>query len=135
MTRGVLALSAIFLALPAFADQPTSDHLALRGGLSAGEVAPTEDMWFYEQYQRDYNDPNVAVRRNAEFRSQQRRNRLASLRWFGMSNTRPRASSDPLHSDYAPFWAGNNTHYPNRWQGVGWPRVTVRTERSGTGMY
>jgi len=136
MSRGVLALSAAvlaFWAVPARADGPGNGHLAFRGGLSASEVAPTEDMWFYEQYQRDYHDPNLAVRRNAEFRAEQRRNRLATMRWFGLSNTRPQASSDPWHGDYSPHWTGNNRHYPSRWQGVGWPRVTVRTERSGAG--
>jgi hypothetical protein len=138
MIRGVLALSAVVLALlsaPAFADGPSDGHLAFRGGLSAGEATPTENMWFYEQYQRDYNDPNTQVHRNAESRGDQRRNRLASLKWFGFSNTRPRASSDPWHGDYSPHWTGNNSHYPNRWQGSGWPRVTVRTESSGVGTY
>jgi len=86
------------------------------------EVAnPTPEMWLYEQYRQQYNDPKVAVRRNAEFKAHQRANRLASMRWFGFSNSRPKATSDPYHGQiYSPAWTGPNPRYPFRWQGGGY---------------
>jgi len=138
MSRGLLVLSAAAVLLAAGtapAANPSDTHLGFRGGLSSGEVVQTPEMWFYEQYQRDYQDPHTMVRRNAEFRAEQRRNRLASLKWFGFSNSRPRASSDPYHNDYSPYWAGNNSHYPFRWQGAGGPWLSLRIEPGGAGAY
>ncbi len=121
MKRLVIAFSmaCVFGAVPALAaDRPAAD-LEIKGGVSPGEVQATPEMWFYQQYYRDYLDPKMAVRRNAEFRAAQRRRRVASLKWFGFSNQRPRASADPLHGDWSPTWVSNNGTYPFRWQGIG----------------
>jgi len=82
-------------------------------------------MWFYEQYQRQYEDPKNGVRAKAELRADQRLRRLAAQKWFGFSNQRPKASPDPFNSDYSASWSSNNQHYPLRWNGVGYPRVVV----------
>ncbi|MGA2059497.1 MAG: hypothetical protein ABSG67_03365 [Thermoguttaceae bacterium] len=87
--------------------------------ISPGELKATPEMWFYEQYLRQYQDPKMAVRANAEFQADQRQRRLAAMHWFGMSNSRPRACSDPMHGDYSPGWTSNNSTYPNRWDGIG----------------
>jgi hypothetical protein len=75
-------------------------------------------MWFYEQYMREYKNPKNAVRAKAEFDAQQRASRLASMRWFGFSNSRPRVGADPINV-YPPSWASNTPLQPNRWQGSG----------------
>ncbi|MFW5693174.1 MAG: hypothetical protein ACOCWL_03065 [Thermoguttaceae bacterium] len=98
--------------------------------IAVGELQPTPEMWFYEQYQQQYHDPAVAVRQKAEQRAAQRQNRLAAMRWFGLSNSRPQAGSDPFHGDYSPKWTSNNLHYPGRWTGRGAPLVVIRTEGS-----
>jgi hypothetical protein len=82
---------------------------------SLGELKPTQEMWFYEQQMRQRVDPKMAVRRAAEFRAEQRQLRLAATQWFGYSNLRPRMGIDPIHSDFAPSWSGNNSYYPFRW--------------------
>lgn len=106
---------------------------AAKMSISPGEVAPTPEMWFYEQYKSDYQDPKLAVRQKAEFRSEQRLRRLAAAKWFGFSNQRPNCSSDPFHGDWSPAWASNNWFYPQRWQGSGnVPWVVVRPEYYGT---
>ena len=87
--------------------------------ISPGELKATPEMWFYEQYMRQYQDPKMAVRANAEFQADQRQRRLAAMHWFGLSNSRPRACSDPMHGDYSPGWTSNNSTYPNRWDGIG----------------
>ncbi len=96
---------------------------------SPGELKPTAEMWFYEQALHQYQDPKLAVRQAAEFRGQQRQQRLAAMQWYGLSNTRPRASSDPFHGDYAPGWASNNLYYPNRWTAE--PIFVVRPDVGG----
>ena len=45
-------------------------------------------------------------------------NRLATMRWFGYSNSRPRVSPDPVNV-YPPSWASNTPLQPNRWQATG----------------
>jgi hypothetical protein len=86
--------------------------------ISPGELKATPEMWFYEQAMRQYKDPRMAVRARAEYRADQRQHRLESLKWYGFSNARPRASSDPYNGDYSPGWSANPGYYPWRWNGV-----------------
>jgi hypothetical protein len=94
--------------------------------LSPGEVQATPEMWFYEQAMREYMDPALAVRRDAEARALERRRRIESMHWFGFSAARPQAAVDPIHGDYSPCWTSNNTFYPYRWVGAGVPWVVIR---------
>ncbi len=122
-----LVACGVFLLISAlvFAQDPT-----IRAGISPGDVGPTPEMWFYEQYQQDYLDPKMQVRKNAEFRASQRRARLAAMQWFGFSNSRPRVGTDPFHGDYAPTWTSNNTAFPFRWTAVGQPWYTAERPRN-----
>lgn len=122
-------LAALAVLCGAAAAQQPADVSA---ALSPGEVTPTPDMWFYQQYMSQYQDPKMAVRRKAEFQADQRARRVAAMRWFGLSNSRPYAFSDPYHSDYSPRWTSNNYWYPDRWSGTGRPWVVVWS--SGFGL-
>ncbi|MEX2140512.1 MAG: hypothetical protein WD894_14710 [Pirellulales bacterium] len=82
--------------------------------LSPGEVTATPEMWFYEQERLRDADPRQAVRARAEYRALQRSRRLAALKWFGFSNSRPIVNSDPFHSTYSPRWVGNG-YLPSYW--------------------
>lgn len=100
------------------------------------ETSPTETMWFYLQQQKRYDDPQIAIRRKAEWKSAQRRLRLASQRWFGYSASRPIASPTPMMGVYSPMWIGNGTD-PFYWVGAGFAtrtsvRVTSRVETTAT---
>lgn len=97
---------------------------------SVGHVEPTAEMWFYEQYRQQYDDPRTIVRNKAEFKAEQRQRRLAARRWFGFSNIRPQANSDPFNGDYSPRWTSNNAYYPSRWGGWGggWVVGRVKSE-------
>jgi len=75
----------------------------------------TPELWMYMQEMRRQDDPKEAVRRNAEFRADQRRRRLAASKWFGYSNQRPTASVTPFTDSYSPRWIGNGGG--NRWIG------------------
>jgi hypothetical protein len=101
------------------AERPADTSLGLATAVSPGELKATPEMWFYDQAMRQYKDPKMVVRANAEFRTEQRLRRLESLKWFGLSNSRPHASSDPFHNDYSPGWVSNPGYYPSRWNGVG----------------
>jgi hypothetical protein len=114
----------VLTAVPVLAEKPTYNAQVSTGTISPGELTPTPDMWFYEQYMRQYMDPQMAVRQKAEFRATQRDRRIASRRWFGYSNLRPTAGTDPIHNDSSAHWASNNGVYPERWTGVG-PVLTV----------
>lgn len=74
----------------------------------------TPEMWFYQQERNRWEDPKEAVRRHAEFRAAQRSQRIASMQWYGMSNSRPQASVSPHTSSYSPTW-GSSSFDPYRW--------------------
>jgi hypothetical protein len=104
-------------------------------GFSPGELKATPEMWFYEQNLKEYKDPKNAVRAKAEFVAQQRANRLAAMRWFGLSNSRPRIGCDPMNV-YPPSWSSNTPLQPNRWTGTGGqPYYVARPEHREVGTY
>lgn len=113
-TPPLAALLLIFLVAPLAAQQPTRPNSADE---SLVQVTPTAEMWFYEQEWRRRDDPRQAVRLKAEFKASQRQRRLAALRWFGYSNSRPIANSVPLYGQYSPGWIGNGYH-PYQWLGA-----------------
>ena len=131
MKKLTLALgAAAWLICSVAAAQKPADVRPVRDLKTVTEVTPTPQMWFYEQYMNQYQDPKAAVRRKAEFRSEQREQRIASMKWFGMSNSRPQASTDPYNGDYSPRWTSNNRWAPYQWSGVGPSYVVVPSESS-----
>jgi hypothetical protein len=115
-----IALPLLLTAGIASAQKPAADHRqGLATAVSPGELKATPEMWFYDQYMRQYKDPKMAVRARAEYRADQRQRRLETMHWFGFSNARPRASSDPYNGDYSPHWAASPGYFPYRWPGVG----------------
>ncbi|NLF06896.1 MAG: hypothetical protein GX594_02820, partial [Pirellulaceae bacterium] len=114
----LLALPFLFTCSAAIAQKPTAAGLGLNAVGSSGELKITPDMWFYDQELRRHKDPKEMVRAKAEYRAWQRTKRLAAMRWFGFSNSRPQASADPFNGDYSPRWTANPGYYPYRWNGV-----------------
>lgn len=131
--------SAVFTAAllaPAIASaqQPASHRGEAEREISVGEIAPTQEMWFYQQELKRYQDPKLAIRRRAEYRAAQRERRLASQEWFGISPLRPPANHTPLLGGmYAPAWAGNSRE-PFRWMPQT-PTVVIRSAQSYQGIY
>ncbi len=125
-----LALFVVCLPLVsatiAVAQEPIPARVdARRDGLSVGDVSPTPEMWFYAQEQKRYEDPKMAVRRNAEFDGAQRQARLNARRWFGYSNIRPTADPIPTMGDYSAHWTSNG-YMPEQWSGTtGTPTVVI----------
>ena len=84
-------------------------------------------MWFYMQELRRYDDPQVAIRRKAEKKAEQRRHRLAAQKWFGWSQSRPTASPTPWTGVYSPNWVGNGAD-PYHWIGNAYLTTAVRVD-------
>ncbi|MDZ4819680.1 MAG: hypothetical protein SGJ20_11980 [Planctomycetota bacterium] len=115
MKRLILALVAIpCLSVPVWSQSPTENPDKIK--IATNEVNATPEMWFYEQERRRYEDPQAAVREVAQQRSAQRRARIAAMKWYGMSNSRPIASPDPVHGTYSPRWVSGGFN-PSLWQG------------------
>ncbi len=102
------------------------------GQLVVGDQAvQSEDMWFYLQELRRYDDPQQTIRRKAELKAQQRRQRLAAMKWYGWSQSRPIANPTPVMGYYSPMWAGNGSD-PYLWVGNAYVTTAVRVEATAT---
>ncbi len=93
----------------------------------ANDVAQTEDMWFYLQELRRYDDPQAVIRRKAERKGDQRRQRLAAMKWYGYSQSRPSANPTPSMGVYSPMWVGNGAD-PYQWIGNAYVTTVLRVE-------
>ncbi len=77
----------------------------------------TPELWLYEQERTRLDDPAQAVRRKAEIRGMQRAERLASLKWYGMSNSRPVFTNvTPILGGFGSASWTSNSYDPNRWR-------------------
>ncbi len=89
--------------------------------------AMTPELYLYLQDQKRHDDPSQAVRRKAEFKASQRMNRMATMKWFGMSNARPQAAAVPMMGVYSPAWIGNGYDRYD-WVGGAYPSATIYVE-------
>lgn len=93
-------------------------------------TSATPEMWFYEQERARQENPKTALRRKAELRSAQRAQRIAAMKWYGMSNSRPTANPTPLFSTYSPTWVSRAAD-PLRWH-AGAPTIYVVAQPRGS---
>ncbi len=119
----ILANFALALALGAFVhascfaqttsreSRPVTESI----GIAPGQITPTPEMWFYQQYMQQQQDPKFLIQQRAAFMSEQRRLRMASRAWYGISLARPWTTADLMYSDLAPRWTSGAMNYPNRW--------------------
>jgi hypothetical protein len=96
-----------------------------------GPVPLSAEMWLYLHEQQREDSPEMVVRRNAQQKSQARRNRIAARKWFGYSAARPKANPTPWTSQYSATWSGNGLH-PLNWQGSGSYSVAVQVDGTQT---
>jgi hypothetical protein len=89
-----LALVALaFLAAePALAQQPRPD--------AAEQAAPAPEMWYSRRQLRHEVDPWTLVHRRAAQQGAQRQARIAAMKWYGLSNSRPTVNPTPWGSSY-----------------------------------
>jgi len=131
MKRFSIALVVLGLTAgaSAFADGLDDSIDGDRTTISPADVTATPEMWFYQQELLRRENPRTAVREKSELRAAQRMSRLASMRWFGFSNTRPTANPDCVHGPYSPRWVSNG-YMPSEWTGVGNSTVIHSASRS-----
>lgn len=110
--------------------QPPSVRRSSEVPYSTPEISPSAspELWLYQQEMRRYDDPQQAVRRVAEMKGNQRRQRLEAQKWFGVSNSRPMASATPFMDHYSPYWGGNGGT-PFIWNGVQTARPAVQVNQ------
>ncbi len=122
------SLAILFLIAPAPAQAQSPNPHAAKGtiNIATSELSPTPEMWFYEQQLRQYNDPKQMARQKAEFKSAERQRRLTMQAWYGMSTSRPRAGTDPIHGDLMPCWVSGDYLHPLHWSPFGTSAVIVR---------
>jgi hypothetical protein len=92
----------------------------------ATTAAKTDNADFYRQRVRRYDEGAMAVRRKAQYRAQQRMHRIAALKWFGISNSRPIASTTPWSGLYSAAWVSNSRR-PQAWVGTTQTTVVVHS--------
>ncbi len=106
-------------------ESPTVPHDSPSSHISWGQLQPTAQMWLYEQEKADHLDTRLAVRRKAERKTAERQSRIASMKWYGMSNSRPYANPTPLCGMYSPGWHANS-YNGNQWTYGRSPLVLTR---------
>jgi hypothetical protein len=95
---GLLAIAGTSTAAGDFMSMPTQSTAY---GATA-EVEPRDDSWYREQSVKP--DTKTIIQQKAMVRGQQRADRMASMQWYGMSNSRPQAASTPFSTRYSPAW-------------------------------
>jgi hypothetical protein len=108
----ILALAAgIYLA--------AGSPLAAQGPDNQAVVDEERESTYYPQ--PTYRpDPRSIIHQKAQARAYQRQARLASMSWYGMSNSRPMAASTPFTSRYSPVWEMPGGR-PFAWHLNSWP--------------
>lgn len=121
-----LCLLLVVAARPCAAQEEAFEESVVNTAHTPAVAMPrTPEMWIYEQERIRYEDPKTAIRRRAELRGERRADRIATMKWYGMSNSRPRAFCTPSMSSYSPYW-GSNTYDPSRWRPYASPTVVGR---------
>lgn len=86
-----------------------------------GQATITPEVYRYMQ-QMQYESARDKVNRRAAWKAAQRRMRMASREWYGVSLSRPTANPLPHTATYSAYWAGSyqdpmiwnaNGYYPN----------------------
>ncbi len=63
-----------------------------------------EQSWNREQNTRTKTEARAIVQQKAQVHAEQRQARMASMAWYGMSNSRPTAATTPFMTRYSPVW-------------------------------
>jgi hypothetical protein len=88
-------------------------------GQERAAVALTPEMRAYLDELQRRDEPKQNAKRAAMVKAEQRRARLASQAWYGVSNLRPTANPFPITSSYSPHWAGSYNDFV--WYGASAP--------------
>ena len=109
------------LLLGGIASAQNKDKSVLKVAPSQQRAAPalTPEMRAYLDELQRRDEPKQNAKRAAMVKAEQRRARLASQAWYGVSNLRPIANPFPITSSYSPHWAGSYNDFT--WYGASAP--------------
>ena len=71
--------------------------------MASGDDA-REQSWNREQKINTKSPAQAIIQQKAQVRAEQRQERMASMSWYGMSNSRPNAATTPFTSRYSSTW-------------------------------
>jgi hypothetical protein len=71
---------------------------------TGAEESSQEQSWNREQKSTLHQESRAIVQQKAEARSAQRMDRMATSAWYGVSNSRPSATSTPFTARYGSVW-------------------------------
>lgn len=108
----IVVTLSLAAAAPLSAQEPPEP-----GTMPPADTRMESDLYLYLQAMERYEEPRQAVRRKAEEKSAQRRDRLASMKWYGYSPSRPTTNYVPWTSSYGQHWVGNGPN-PYSWYGT-----------------
>jgi hypothetical protein len=95
-------------------------QVATRDATTADE---RDESWYYTQPSYRPN-PRAIIHAKAQTRAAQRQTRLASMAWYGMSNSRPTGAPTPFTSRYSPVWEVPGGR-PFTWHDRTWPTYVL----------
>jgi len=100
-----------------------SSAIAQAPGEQGKPVAEAPADWYYGP--EAVKAPVVSIaRQKSQKRAEQRMARLAAMRWYGFSASRPTASGMPFTSSYSPSWTRPGGR-PFAWYSGGGPGVVI----------
>lgn len=113
--------------------QERADDTRHEYALDVDSQQTSPELYYYLDQQRRHDDPQLSVRANAERRASQRRQRIASRKWYGLSNARPLANPTPWYGTYSPMWSGSFWN-PFVWTGYHLPAYVILTHNVSQGF-
>ncbi len=109
---------------PAATDDGQSSRVSDEQQFNEGALSSHPEVYLYMQAMKRYDDPQQAIRRKAEYKASQRMGRISSSKWYGVSNSRPMASTVPMMDAYSPHWTGTGSSF--HWNASSFPYSYVR---------
>lgn len=128
------ALGLLLLPAAAWGQAPPGKAKSEPASPQAPALPPMVAPWTPpEDYDR-YVTPRDLVHRNAAWKAEQRRQRMAGLSWMGYSPSRPPASPVPTCGSYSPQVIGTGLYspLPGAIYQPGLPRTAVSPTRPAT---
>lgn len=115
---GALLLGSLFAwGADSRADEVEEFDVEAASPVNQQRPQPRDDSWYYQPSTEPTvakPNPKLIVQQKAMARGQQRADRIASMNWYGMSNSRPTAQPTPFCSMYSPAWQ-SGTGQPFSW--------------------
>jgi hypothetical protein len=115
----IAGIAVVGLLAGSFASAQDKSVLKVAPGQQRAATGLTPEMRAYLDELQRRDEPKQNAKRAAMVKAEQRRARLASQAWYGVSNLRPIANPFPITSSYSPHWSGGYNDFT--WYGASAP--------------